>query len=213
MINKVGKYALNKLEQRVLEISYKKGLTHIGSCLNAVRLIDSIYQVKDKNDIFILSCGHAALALYVCLEKWEGKNAEELYDKHGTHPNRDLNDGIYCSSGSLGHGIGIAVGMAITNKLKNIYVLSSDGEMAEGSCWEALRIAAELRLENLRLMVVCNGWGAYGKVDTEWLDTRLQTFYPTLCQRVNTYHFPEWLQGQESHYVKMTEAQYAEITS
>ena len=101
---------LNKLEKRVLEISYNKKLSHISSCLTAVNLIDNIYKIKKSEDIFILSSGHAGLALYCILEKYEGKNAEELFDKHGVHPNRNLEDGIYCSSGSLGSAITIAAG-------------------------------------------------------------------------------------------------------
>ena len=102
----------NKLERRIIELSYKHGLTHLSSCLTSVNVIDKIYQVKKKTDPFILSNGHAFLALCVVLEKWEGKDAEKLWKKHGTHPNRDLEDGIYCSTGSLGMGITVAVGMA-----------------------------------------------------------------------------------------------------
>lgn len=211
MINKGGTIVMNKLEERVIDLSYKHGLSHLGSCLTAVRLIDAIYLSKKPNDIFILSSGHSGLALYINLEKHEGKNADALYLKHGVHPNRDVEDGIYCSSGSLGHGIGIAVGMALTDKNRDIYVLASDGELAEGSCWEALRIASEHRLENLKIMVNANGYGAYGKVDGDWLDTRLQFFYPTLVQRTNMYAWPEYLQGLSAHYHTLTEQQYKEL--
>ena len=210
-VNKNGKTIMNKLERRIVDISYKKGLSHIGSCLTAVKLIDSIYLSKTKDDIFILSSGHAALALYVVLEKMEKADAEALFDKHGVHPNRDLGDGIYCSSGSLGHGIGIAVGMAIANKKRDVYVLLSDGECAEGSVWEALRIAAELKLENLKVMVNANGFGANGRVDTEWLDLRLQYFYPSLVQTTNLYAFPEYLQGLQAHYHVLNDQQYREL--
>ena len=213
MINKNGIPVLNKLERRVIDISYKHNLSHLGSCLTAVRLIDHIFLVKKPEDIFILSSGHAGLALYVILEKFLGKDAEELYLKHGVHPNRDLEDGIYASSGSLGHGLGIAVGAAVVNPKRDVYVLCSDGEMAEGSCWEAMRIAADLRLENLRIMVNANGYGAYGKIETEALDLRMQYFYPSLVQRTNTYSYPDWLQGLEAHYHTMTEDQYKEITT
>lgn len=211
MVRKGNTYQLNKLEQRIIDISYKKGLSHLGSNLTAVRLIDSIYQVKKPDDIFILSSGHAALALYVVLEKNGGRSAEILYDLHGTHPNRDIENGIYCSSGSLGHGIGIGLGMALGNKDRDVYVLMTDGECAEGSVWESLRIAAENRLENLKIMINANGWGALGQIDTEWLDTRLQFFYPSLVQRTDTYAWPDWLQGQEAHYHKLTKENYEEI--
>lgn len=202
---------LSKLERRVIDISYKNKLSHIGSCLTTVRLIDGIFQVKEKNDVFILSNGHAGLALYVVLEKYGFGDAEKLFKKHGVHPNRDIKHGIYCTSGSLGHGLGIGIGMALADKTRNVYVMMSDGECAEGSVWEALRIAAELRLENLRIEVVSNGYGAYGKVDADWLELRLQSVYPTLVQRVNLYAWPEYLQGLSAHYKVLSKEEYEEI--
>jgi len=160
---------------------------------------------------FILSNGHAALALYVILEKYEGKDAEALYLKHGTHPNRDLDDGIWCTTGSLGHGVTVAVGMAIANRERNVYVLMSDGECAEGSVWESLAIAEKLQLDNLRITVVANGQGAYGKLDVDTLDKRLMEFYPTLCLRVNVFQLPSWMQGIPGHYVTMDKKMYEEI--
>ena len=101
------------LKKRILEIAHKHKLSHLGSYLTAVDIIDEIYRIKNPNDIFILSSGHAALALYVVIEKYEGKNAEELFLKHGGHPHRDEKNGIYCSTGSLGLGITITVGRAL----------------------------------------------------------------------------------------------------
>ena len=95
MKNKGDIFMMNKLERRIIDISYKLKLSHISSCLMAVGIIDEIYKVKAKDDIFILSNGHAGLALYTILEKYEGHNAEKLTLKHGTHPNRDLKDGIH----------------------------------------------------------------------------------------------------------------------
>lgn len=204
---------MNELYKRIIDISYKYKLSHISSCLTSVEIIDKIYSVKKHDEPFILSNGHAALALYVILEKYYFKDAEALYLKHGTHPNRDLDDKIYASTGSLGHGIGIAVGMAIADKTKNVYVLLSDGECTEGSVWEALRIAGEQRLENLRVTVNANGHGAYSLIDTDTLDTRLQMFYPTLVVKTNLLQFPGWLQGIGGHYVTMTEDQYKEISN
>jgi len=202
---------MNKLEKRAIDLSYKHKLTHLSSCLTSVNIIDKIYQVKKPDEPFILSNGHAALALYVVLEEKEGKNAEGLYLKHGTHPNRNMEDGIWCTTGSLGMGISVAVGMAIANPRRNVYVLMSDGECAEGVVWESLAIAEKLRVENLRITVVANGYGAYGKIDVDQLDTRLMAFYPTLCMRVNVFGLPEWIQGIDGHYVKLDEGKYKEI--
>ena len=174
----------------------------------AVHIIDKIFTVKKPSDPFILSAGHAGLALYVVLEKFDYGNAEKLWKKHGTHPNRDMEHGIWASTGSLGHGIGIAVGMAMADPKQNVYVLMSDGECAEGSVWEALRIASDNRLENLRITVYANGYSAYGKVDVDMLDTRLQMFYPTLVVRTNIFALPDYLQGLDGHYAILTKEQY-----
>lgn len=203
---------MNELERRIIDLSYKHKLSHIGSCLSAVGVIDNIYNVKKKDEPFILSNGHAGLALYAVLEKREGKDAEKLWKKHGTHPCRDLKDGIWCSTGSLGMGLPVAVGMAISARQRNIYVMVSDGEMAEGSCWEALRVAADLRLENLRVNVIGNGYSAYGRVDTALLDLRMQYFYPSLMIKTNLFSLPGWLQGLEGHYHIMSKKEYQEIT-
>lgn len=202
---------MNQLEKRIIEISYKYKLPHLSSCLTCVNTIDGIYKSRTKHDPFILSNGHAALALYVVLEKYRFGNAEELYKKHGTHPNRCLMDGIYASTGSLGQGLPIAVGMALANPKQTVYCLLSDGECAEGSVWEALRIAGERRLENLRIAVIANGYSAYGSVDADLLDTRLQLFYPCLVIRTNLFSWPDWAQGLEGHYHVLSEAEYKEV--
>lgn len=202
---------MTELSKRILDISYKKKLSHIGSCLNAVGTIDRCYESMKEKDKFVLSSGHAFLALAVVLEKRKGLDAEKLVDEHGTHPNRNEEEGIWVSTGSLGQGLPIAVGMALADKTRDIYVVLTDGECAEGSIWEALRIAAELRLENLRIAVVANGYGAYGKIDVDWLDNRLNSFYPTLVVRTNLFDYPEWLQGLDGHYVVMNEEQYREV--
>jgi len=203
---------MNELERKILDLSFKHKLSHIGTCLTAVNIIDGIYKVKKKNEPFILSQGHAGLALYVVLEKYEKRNAEKLLLKHGTHPNRDMKNGIWCSTGSLGHGLPIAVGMALADRSRNVYVLTSDGELTEGSCWEALRIASENKLENLRISVNANGWSALGKIDVDLLDLRLQYFYPTLVVKTNLFEFPGWLQKLEGHYKVMSKDEYEEIT-
>lgn len=202
---------LTELEKRVIEISHKHKLGHLNGCLTAVQLIDNLYKIKKPEDIFVLSAGHTAVALYVVLEKIYGLDAEKLFLKHGVHPNRDVNDKIYCSSGSLGCAITIAVGMALANRNRDVYVLSSDGEMAEGSCWEALRIAGEQRLENLKIMVNANGTSALQKVDVDLLDTRLQMFFPTLVVKTNLYKYPDYLQGFQGHYTVLNDTQYKEL--
>jgi len=202
---------LNKLEKRIIDLSYKHKLSHIGSVLASVNTIDRIYSVKQKDEPFILSNGHAGLALYVVLEKYEGQDAEKLLLKHGVHPNRDEKDGIWASTGSLGHGIGIAVGMALANRSKKVYCTISDGEAAEGSLWEALAIARNNMLENLNIALIANGYSAYDKVDVEDLDIRINDFYPTLMVKHNMFDYPDYMQGLQAHYKVLSKEEYEEI--
>ncbi len=199
------------LEKRILTISYKNKLSHIGSCLTASGPIEATYQTKKRDEPFILSAGHSALALYCVLEAWGFGNAEELFKKHGVHPNRDMEHGIWASSGSLGHGIGIGVGMALSDRNRLVYVLCTDGETAEGSFWEAMRIAGEQKLTNLRIAILCNGYGAYGKIDVEVLEARLDFFYPSIVIKANLFNYPDWLQGQAGHYVVINDEQAKEV--
>lgn len=199
------------VEQRILKLSKKYNLSHIGSCLIASGPIDATYKVKKANEPFILSSGHAGLALYCVLEQWGFGDAEKLFLKHGVHPNRDYKNGIWASTGSLGHGVGIGVGMALANRERLVYIVTTDGECAEGSVWEALRIASDQRLENIRLAVVCNGYGAYGPIDVDILEKRLQLFYPCIVIKANLFNFPSWMQGQNGHYVQMTDKQFEEL--
>lgn len=202
---------INKLEKRILEVSYKNKSAHIGSCLTAVRIIDKIYEKKRPEDWFILSNGHAFVALAVVLEKYEGKDAEELAKRHGTHPTRNIKDGIWCSTGSLGMGITIALGMALADRTKKIYVMLSDGEMAEGSCWEALRIAAEQKLKNLKVVINANGYSALGKTDPKLINSRTKRFFPSQVVQTNMFKYPSWLRGVSAHYALIDKQRYKEI--
>ena len=196
------------LKKRITEIAYKNKLSHLGSYLSSVDIIDKIYKTKDKEDIFILSSGHAALALYAVIEKYEGKDAEELFLKHGGHPHRDEDNGIYCSTGSLGMGITVAVGRAIANKNKKVYVLISDGECAEGSIWESLRYIQESNLSNIEVYVNVNGYAAYDKVDTKYLVDRLKVFLPRINIEYTTVNQLPFLKGLNAHYHVMDEQDY-----
>ena len=196
------------LKKRILEIAYKHKLSHLGSYLSAVGIIEEIYKTKSKDDIFILSSGHAALALYVILEKYEGKNAEELFLKYGGHPHRNENDGIYCSTGSLGLGITVAVGRALANRNRKVHVLISDGESAEGSVWESLRFIKENNLSNIEVYVNINGYAAYDKVDVKYLVDRLESFLPRINIRYTSVNQYPFLRGLNAHYHVMSEKDY-----
>lgn len=171
---------IDKLNKRILEISIKHRLSHLGSCFTALPIIYSIFQNKKPKDKFILSNGHAGLALYVILEHFYGIDAEHLLETHGIHPERDLENFIDVSTGSLGLGITIATGMALANPNITIYCLISDGESAEGSVWEALRFIDENNIQNIKIHANINGWAAYKPVDLDKLSQRLRLFLPKI---------------------------------
>lgn len=202
---------LTTLEKRVAEISHTLKLSHLSAYFTALPLIENIYNVMEEGDTFILSQGHAFAALAVVLEKKYGLDAMELVKKYMTHPTRSKEDHIDCSTGSLGQGLTVAVGMAIADPTKNVYVLTSDGECTEGAIWESLLVARKLRLENLRVTVNANGFSAYNKTDVDDLDTRLQTFYPSLVIRTNMFKYPEATQGINGHYAVMDDKLYEEF--
>lgn len=174
------KNIIDKLNNRILEISIKYKLSHLGSCFTALPIIYKIYNKKKYDDKFILSSGHAGLALYVVLEHFHGVDAEYLLETHGIHPERDLGNFIEVSTGSLGLGITIATGIALANPNINVYCLISDGECAEGSIWEALRFIDENNILNIEIHANVNGWAAYKPVDTEKLTSRLKSFFPSI---------------------------------
>jgi len=111
----------------------------------------------------------------------------------------------------LGMGLSVGVGMALVDRKRNVYVFISDGECAEGSVWEALRIVTDFNLRNLKITCIANGYSALGKIGLDYLDTRLNSFYPVLMIRVDMSKFPIWLHGLEGHYHIMTEEEYAQI--
>jgi transketolase len=164
-----------KIRLRLLKILFKAKSSHIGSCFSVIDLIDSVYAVKQKDEIFVLSNGHAAAAQYVILEKYKYLRNPDI-NILGFHPNRNVRHGIDVSTGSLGQGLPIAVGMALANRRKNVYCIISDGECAEGSIWESLRIVHDLQIYNLKIIVSVNGWGAYDAISSKDLHRRLQGF-------------------------------------
>lgn len=202
---------MNKLERRVVDISFKEKIGHLSSNLNAVNIINEIYQTKNKEDLFILSSGHAALAWYVVLEKYERQDAEELFRRIGVHPHRDVSSGIEVSTGSLGMGITVAVGYALADSTRNVYCLLSDGECGEGSVWEALRFIYERNLKNIKIYVNINGMIAYDLIDRDYISTRLKSFLP----EINIRHTqpPNWSFAKDvlTHYYVLKDEDYRQL--
>jgi len=197
-----------KLSERLLTIAYKNKLSHLGSYFSSLDIIDSIYSKMKKDDIFILSSGHAALALYVVLEKHKGICAEALYKKHGCHPHLDEVNHIYCSTGSLGMGLTVAVGRALANPNRTVFCLISDGECAEGSVWEALQYIYQKNIKNIEVFVNLNGYSAYDKIDKLYLTKRLLSFLPNINIIETSVEQFSFLRGLNAHYHIMNESDY-----
>lgn len=150
----------------ILKLTYKAKSSHIGSCLSIVEILAVLYNnILKKKDRFILSKGHAALALYCTLyqKKYISLKTLNSFGSNKTilmnHVSHRVN-GVEFSTGSLGHGLPVAIGKAIkfkTNKEKNkVYVLMSDGEINEGTTWEGLLFASHHKLDNLNIIIDYN---------------------------------------------------------
>ena len=160
----------------ILDMIMSSNSSHIGSAFSIIDILTTLFSefinldlIKEKSkkrDFFILSKGHSVVALYSILAHVGLISFENLksYYKDGTllagHPIRNSFPGIEASTGSLGHGLPIAVGLALASKkdrLRNkIYVLLGDGECQEGSVWEAIQLAVRLKLNNLIIIVDYN---------------------------------------------------------
>lgn len=171
------------LRKEIIEMSYRANKAHISSCLCVIDIIAYLYwkemAVKPsmpnwiKRDKFLLSKGHAAPALYAALAykgyfpKGKLKKFGENNSKLGVHPEFGSLPGIEISAGSLGHGLSLGAGMALSAKIdnlpNNIYVLISDAECNEGKVWEAILFASHHKLDNLYLLIDLNGLQALGK--------------------------------------------------
>ena len=199
---------LSTIARRILEITYQERMSHLSSCLSAAPIIDEIFAVKQADEVFILSNGHAGLALYCKLEELYGIDPVTLLHKHGIHPNRDLPNHLYCSTGSLGSGLPIAVGHAMARPDRNVYCMISDGECAEGSIWESLRYIHEAKLHNLQVYVNINGMGAYDMIDVDYLVKRLRSFLPLINIRISEPTRLPCVEGLQSHYYVMSQEDY-----
>lgn len=172
--------AVRKMRRHALEMSMAAGPTgaHLGGGLSIMEIIAALYFGTLRYDVqnprwelrdrFILSKGHGALAYYAALSLAGFIDEEELATFKGNnsnlsgHPHMDLDKGIEFSSGSLGQGLSLGVGSALAlrmraNDTSRVFVLVGDGEINEGSIWEAAMSAAHFKLSRLTVIVDKNG--------------------------------------------------------
>jgi len=165
-----------EIRKKVIEYRRKTQGPHIGSDLSSVEILTTLYyKIMNKNDNFLLSKGHACGILYTVLND-RGKIPDEKYLKLEEHPTLNKVYGIEATTGSLGHGLSIGLGMAIADKNSKSYVLMGDGECDEGQVWEAAKLASELKANNLIGIVDCNGWQGLKSTDYLSLDSKFSAF-------------------------------------
>tara|TARA_A100001011_G_scaffold399441_1_gene508106 strand:+ start:378 stop:1205 length:828 start_codon:yes stop_codon:yes gene_type:complete len=177
-LDKRSKY----LRSLVVDCLIGGGRGHMGSAMSLIEILrvlyDSVANVSPNNfndinrDRIILSKGHGCLAIYAILADKQFiniqklKNASKFNSILGGHPESHKVRGVEASTGSLGHGMAIGVGMAIAAKMEKrknkIFVIVGDGEINEGSIWESALIASKHKLDNLKIILDYNKIQSYG---------------------------------------------------
>lgn len=136
-----------------LALEHRDG--HVASAFSCVELLVALYEeVMSDDDQCILSKGHGVFSLYAILQE------KGFSPTISGHPDIEPDEGIVCTTGSLGHGISLAVGKAFAKKIKNepgmVYVIVGDGECQEGTVWESLNIIRKFIIDNLVVIVDYN---------------------------------------------------------
>lgn len=183
-----------RYRRRILDISQQVTALHVAPAFSCLEMVDVIYHGLMRHDrprgnpgfvdTFLMSKGHGCLSQYVILEDLGILTRGDL-DRYctpagrlGAHPDYGV-PGIEASTGSLGHGMGIATGMAYADRIQDcdrvVYLVLSDGEMQEGSTWESMMMAANLSLGNLVAILDLNDFQGLGRTS----ETHPH-FYPVL---------------------------------
>lgn len=191
----IARSRCRKLRRRILEISQKLPALHIAPAFSCLELVDTIYfnlmrRAPPQPDTFILSKGHGAMSQFVILEElgiltqYDLDHACRDGGRIGGHPDYGL-PGIEASTGSLGHGLPIALGMAIGDRElghdRIIYLVMSDGELQEGSNWESFLLAPSLGLTKIVAFIDSNDFISRGRLSENHpniypLTTKLKAF-------------------------------------
>jgi transketolase len=182
---RTSEHKARNIRKSILQMVSRAKAAHVGGALSVADLLAVLYfdVLKidpaqphwEDRDRLIFSKGHAVAALYATLAERGFVSKETLANyyangsKLGGHSVRDSVPGIECSTGSLGHGLAMGVGMAIAGrndgKSHRVFVIVSDGECDEGSTWEAAMFASQMKLDNLVVVVDYNRWQGFGKTD------------------------------------------------
>jgi transketolase len=174
----------NHIRKVILDMAYSGATVHIGCAFSIVELLAVLYRkhlqfdasspASPGRDYMVLSKGHGVMAQYACLHELGYLTDDDIahYFKDGTRL-KGLADahvpGVDATTGSLGHGLSVAAGLALAAKLnktsQSCYALVGDGELNEGAIWEAALFATHFKLDNLVVIVDKNGFQAMGPTD------------------------------------------------
>lgn len=177
---------------RLLRMHFESGVGHVGGNLSCLDILLAVHHhAMAPADHFVLSKGHAAGALYTTLFTLGQLSDAELTTFHkddtrlSGHPPTSGLPGVPFATGSLGHGLSLAAGLALAARFRGgpnrVYCLTSDGEWNEGSCWEALIFARQQRLDGLTVVLDVNGLQGFGTTkdvaDLEPLADKFRAFH------------------------------------
>ncbi len=199
MISSAKNLIPKKIRRNILDMAYSGSTVHIGCALCLVEIFSVIYRnhlrydytkPDDPNrDFLILSKGHGVMAQYACMKELGWLKDSDLFNyfSDGTKL-KGLSDsrvrGLEVTSGSLGHGISVGVGIALGNKIsqtkQKTFIIVGDGELNEGSCWEAIQFAGHHALSNICMIVDKNNFQAMDKtsniINQQNLATQIEAF-------------------------------------
>jgi len=173
-----------KIRKRTIQTSADASIPHLGSCLSCIELLTALYWQElrinpeapeaPERDRFVLSKGHGAPVLFQVLAERgffpitrlaEFGQPDSVFHEHPPKPG--YIPGVEAATGSLGHGMPMALGMAIAQRIQGInarcYALLSDGECNEGSIWEAAMLASAQKISHLTAIIDYNKWQATGR--------------------------------------------------
>ena len=197
MINKLTNLAL-KLRQNTFRAFVKKGEAHLGGSFSIIETLIFLFEkLLKKQDKFILSKAHASYPLCIIL----GNMGFKI--KLKTHLEIDKKNKIFCTTGSLGHGLPISTGIAFARKFQKkrgkVYVMISDGECQEGTTWESLLISSKHKLDNLVIIIDYNKIQALSKLNDalplESLSKKIKSFNCHCINIKNGHSFNSLLKG------------------
>lgn len=195
-----------KVRFKLIELSHRAQSAHLAGALSCVDLLVALYwnvlridckaPYDPNRDRLIFSKGHAISALYTVLAKRGFFPEADLdhYNQEGSHlpeqPSPECVPGVEWATGSLGHGLGVGIGMALSAKIQGgdycVFVVMSDGECEEGSVWEAAMFAPKHDLDNLVVVIDFNKWQATGRsteiMQLEPLGEKWKAFGWNVCE-------------------------------